>query len=626
MLESLRKAAGTWVAKLLLILLVASFAVWGISGQIMGGLAGNAVITAGETTVSPVEYRLAYDRQLSVLSQRFGQLVTREQAVALGVDNQVLGQLVAGAVLDEQAREMRLGLSKQRLAELTAEDPAFQGPDGRFDRGRFEYVLRQVGMRPEDYLRSRSQVAVRQQIAQAVAEGVEIPQVFLSALSRYRGEDRTVEYMIVPGNLDGPVADPEESVLKAWFEERRSQYRAPEYRGFSYVLLTPEELADPDSVTDEQARADYERMVDRYTEPERRAVQQIVFATREEAEAARRRIGEGATFAEIAAAEGKTEEDITLGELRRQDIADPAVAEAAFALAEGEVSDIVDGAFGPVLVHVPEIVPAQVRPFEEVREEIRRDLAIHEASRLLTDAFNQYEDLRAGGATLAEAAERLDLDLKRVEAVDRSARRPDGSIVSDLPESRRLLQEVFATEAEVENPAIHVGTTGYLLYEVNEILPERDREFDEVRDEVLADWKAEEASRRASETAAAIEKRLQDGETLADIAAELGLDVETKRGLRRDGSDADLGEEGVAAAFGVAVGGTGTVPAQQEASWIVFRVTENFLPQDDSVADELRQALSQRLTDDLVEQLAVQLQQKYRVTVNQTAINQALSF
>src|SRR5690606_28034768 len=126
------------------------------------------------------------------------------------------------------------------------------------------------------------------------------------------------------------------------------------------------------------------------------------------------------------------------------------------------------------------------------------------------------EDLRAGGATLAEAAERLDLDLKRVEAVDRSARRPDGSIVSDLPESRRLLQEVFATEAEVENPAIHVGTTGYLLYEVNEILPERDREFDEVRDEVLADWKAEEASRRASETAAAIEKRLQDGETLAD--------------------------------------------------------------------------------------------------------------
>ena len=61
----LRNAAGTWVAKLLLLLLVVSFAVWGISGQMVGGFGGNAVITAGGTTVSPNEYRLAYDRQIA---------------------------------------------------------------------------------------------------------------------------------------------------------------------------------------------------------------------------------------------------------------------------------------------------------------------------------------------------------------------------------------------------------------------------------------------------------------------------------------------------------------------------------------------------------------------------------
>ncbi len=86
------------------------------------------------------------------MSQQFGTRLSREQAKALGIEEQVLGQLVAGAVLDEQANQLGLGLSQDKLAQLTMSDPAFQGPNGQFDRQQFEYVLRQIGMRPEDYL------------------------------------------------------------------------------------------------------------------------------------------------------------------------------------------------------------------------------------------------------------------------------------------------------------------------------------------------------------------------------------------------------------------------------------------------------------------------------------------
>jgi peptidyl-prolyl cis-trans isomerase D len=137
MLDTLRKGASTWVAKLLLGILVISFGVWGISGQFLGG-AGSSVLTAGGTSVSVDEYRLAYDRQINVLSRQLGSRVTREQANALGLDRQVLSQLIAGALLDEPASEMALGLSKDKLAQLTAEDPAFHGPDGSFNRQQFE--------------------------------------------------------------------------------------------------------------------------------------------------------------------------------------------------------------------------------------------------------------------------------------------------------------------------------------------------------------------------------------------------------------------------------------------------------------------------------------------------------
>lgn len=121
MLTSLRNASGSLLVKLLLGLLVLSFAVWGISGQMLGGTT-NHVVAAGETTVSPIDYRLAYDRQLMQMSQQFGTQLTREQARMFGVDQQVLSQVIAGALLDEQAREMRLGLSIDRLAALTSEE------------------------------------------------------------------------------------------------------------------------------------------------------------------------------------------------------------------------------------------------------------------------------------------------------------------------------------------------------------------------------------------------------------------------------------------------------------------------------------------------------------------------
>ncbi|RVA87906.1 peptidylprolyl isomerase, partial [Mesorhizobium sp. M7A.F.Ca.US.006.04.2.1] len=235
MLGILRSAAGTWVAKGLLVLLVLSFLVWGVSGRLMGGLAGHdSVITAGGTKVSINEYRLAYDRQLAVMSQQFGQRLSHEQAKALGVDNQVLAQLVSGAVLDEQARKLGLGLSKDRLAELTREDPAFKGPGGQFDRRTFEYMLQQIGMRPEDYLKNRAQVAVRQQIVEAVSDGLKAPDTFFKAVALYRGEDRTIDYLTLPKALVEPIAAPSDNVLSAYFEANKKTYAAPEYRKFSY--------------------------------------------------------------------------------------------------------------------------------------------------------------------------------------------------------------------------------------------------------------------------------------------------------------------------------------------------------------------------------------------------------
>jgi peptidyl-prolyl cis-trans isomerase D len=629
MLDSLRTAAGTWIAKLLLLLLVLSFAVWGISGQLGGGLGGNAVISAGGTSVSVNEYRLAYDRQINQLSQRFGQRLTREQATALGVDNLVLSQLVSGALLSEEARALGLGLSKDRIAALTAEDPAFHGPDGKFNRQQFEFVLREVGMRPEDYLSNRSQEAVRRQIIEAVADGMKAPDTFLRAVALYGGQDRTAEFIALPRSTVEPIEAPGDAVLSTWFEERKAQYAAPEYRKIAYLKLEPEDIADESAISDDQLRADYEKNKARFTTPETRTIEQLVFASKTAAQTARATLASGTSFDKIVEAEGRTMADVLLGTLAKDRISDKAVAEAAFALPLDEVSEVVDGSFGPVLVRVTAINPQVVRSYDEAAPEIRKDLALGEAHRILLDVHDSYEDARAAGETLAEAAAKLKLRVVTVDAIDQSGQKPDGAIVNDLPESSELLRAAFDTEVGVENPAINLGSNGYLFFEVQGVTPARDRPLDEVKGKVVADWMAAEAQKRLSDRVAELEKRLKDGTTLDMIASELSLEKQTKRGLKRGGDDADFGSDGVGAVFGLAEGGTGAFASPTGDARILFKVTETFEPVasgPDAVSADARRGYESGLAEDMLSQLVARLEGEHEVRVDQSAIDRALAF
>jgi peptidyl-prolyl cis-trans isomerase D len=630
MLTFLRSAAGTWVSKLLIVLLILSFVVWGVSAELASGAGSNNVVIAGDAKVSQQDFRLAYDRQINLYSQQFGTRITREQARSFGIEDQVVAQLVAGALLDQQASTMGLGVSKDRVALLTASDQAFHGSDGTFNRQQFQNVLAQAGMRAEDYLLNREQVALRQQIVEAVSDGLTAPDAFMRAVALYRGEDRTADYIVLPLSLIDTVEEPSGTDLQAYFDQNKSEFAAPEYRKISYVRMEPADIADPNSVSEDQVQSDYETNKARFTTPERRKIEQLVFGNEAGAQAAGDAIRIGGTFESIVSAQSKTIDDVQLGTLAKSEIADQAIAEAAFNLSAGQVSDVVQGNFGPVLVRVTQIMPEVVRPLAEVGDQIRRDLALSEANRILLDAHDRFEDARGGGASLAEAAQQLNLRVTTVDAVDRQGRRPDNSVVDDLPASAELLRQAFETEVGADNPALPTDAKGYVFFDLDAIAPARERTLDEVRDQVVENWKEEQTATRLSTRAAEAQKRLVDGTaTLDQIASEAGQQKQTKRGLKRDADDVDFGREGIAAVFSVGLNGSKVTPAPQDGAQILFQVTDISEPvgaDAASLGDEQIRRFNTGMADDLLDQLVARLQGEYSVQVNRSAIDSALAF
>ncbi|NTF07364.1 peptidylprolyl isomerase [Agrobacterium rubi] len=628
MLDSLRNASRTLAAKILLLLLVLSFGVWGVSASLVSSNSRD-VMTVGDQSVTPNEFRFAYQRQMADVGRQFGTRLTTEQAKAFGIDRQVFSQLAAGAALDELASKMNLGLSEDRLATLISEDPSFKSSTGQFDRNLFSQRLRSAGFNEDDYVKERSKVAVRGQIVDAVSDGFKPPQVLVDALKQYRDEQRSIEYILLSNANIDPVKAPGDDVLAAWFEKNKDKYRAPEYRKFSYVKLEPTDIADQGAITDQQISDYYEGHKDNFRTAGRRTIEQLTFTDKEMAEAAAAQIRAGTTtYDQVVKDQGKQPADVTLGEFTKDTVPDQSVAEAAFSIQkDGGVSAVVDGSFGPVILRVTGIKNESMKTLDEAKEEIRTNLATTKAAEEMNAVHDRYEDLRGGGSSLADAATQLNLKAVTVNAIDANGEDEKGNPVEGLPTSE-LVAEVFKAEQGVDAPAVNIGREGYVWFDLQQITPPRDRALDEVKEQVVADWTAEQQRTALATKADELKARAEKGETLATIAGEMGLAVETKMGLRRTSEDALLGQQAVTAAFAGANGLVGTAPDADGSSRVLFKVTDvNTTTPSDALDNNDQQitAMATAAGDDMLDQMVSRLQNDYGVSINQAVADQALT-
>lgn len=652
MLTALRGAMGGWVAKIFLVLLVASFAVWGVSGSMFSGT-GNATVTVGETRVSLLDYRLAYDRQINLIQRQLGQRITREQAEAFGAGELTLSQVVTGAILDETAREMGLGLSDDKLAGLIGEDEAFRDGSGRFSRSQLQAVLRSIGMREEDYVQSRKQVAIRTQILEGTASDAQLPDAYWDVLSAYQAEQRVFDYVLVSEADLEALPEASQSDLEAFYEETLSDYLAPEYRKLAIVKLEAGDIADAAALPAEDVRAAYEDRADEYTSPERRTIDQLVFPSREEAQAAATKLSAGTTFDELVSEQGKAPGDVELGTFARGEIPDTGLAEAAFQLGAGETSGVVDGLFGSVILRVRSIEPESTQAFEEVEAQLREELALVRAAERIFDTHDMVEDERAAGETLARAAEVAGLQLRLIEAVDRNARDPQGNVITDIPQSREVLAEAFDTEVGVEVDPLSIGTDGFVWYEVLDVTPERQKSFEEVREEVLAAWNALQVAEALDGLAEELQKRAEQnggleaaarellsvpvsdgnaasatgegGEAGAAETAEPASRVKTSVAFTRSESSNDLSNQAVRAGFSVARGGIAVAPGSQDGVLAVLQVADVLDGVKLPVENNVRAEFNRQHSDDMITQMIAKMQETREVEINRQAINAAIS-
>jgi peptidyl-prolyl cis-trans isomerase D len=624
----MRKASSNWLGKIVMAVvmgvLIVSFGVWGIA-DIFKGFGQSTLARVGGTEISTEQFRQIYTDKLQQIGRQFGRPLTQEQARAFGFDRQVLQQTIAEAALDEEARRMGLVMSEAEVMRMVYNDPNFKGIGGQFDPGRFQAVLRQFGYSEQRYLAEQKKVSLRRQIAGTVQAGLEPPQLLIDALTRFQNEQRSIDYIKLDAAQAGTIDPPSPETLAAYFEERKTQFRAPEYRKLSFAVITPDEIGKWNQVSDEEARKVFDLNKDKLGTQEKREVSQIIFPNMGDAQAARAKITAGTSFEDLAKERDLKPSDYELGLVAKSAILEPAAADAAFSLASGEVSQPVQGRFGVTLVKVGKIETGTTASYESVAAEVKKQLAAEQARAKVTELQNKMEDERSGGASIADAAKKLGLTAVTIEAVDRSGRMPDGQLVANIPRGLDVVSQAFNSDIGVDNDPISFGG-GYVWYDVTGITPARERPLDEVRSQVEAKWREDQISSRLRTKATEMVQKVQQGATLAEQAAAIGAKVETAKDFKREGAPAGVPSGAVTAAFRTAKDGVGQTSGSGGSEWVVFRVTDVTVPPTDMASDEvkkLKETLERSLGDEQVAQFVTKIERTIGTSINQAAFAQA---
>jgi peptidyl-prolyl cis-trans isomerase D len=601
-MEFLRNAAKTWVAKVLMAMLMMSFGIWGIKdvstsflADILNitGFGAKDLVIVGDRTIMAPEYTAALQRQLKAMSTQTGQNVTMEDAHRLGLDKQILDSLIAGAAVDSQRDKLKLAISNSAIALQITQNKAFQDAKGQFSAAQFKSVLQQNGLSEEGFVANEKQTQLRRAITGVVGEPMTLPAVLKTALAQYRGETRDAAFFTFTVS-EADVPTPTDAELKKQYESTPTAYTAPEYRSIAVMKVEPADIAEKLTLSPEEISSGYDKFKTDYYQPEKRTIIQVTFPSLDAAKKAKVRITAGDDILKIATEMGAKEADVTLKDRQRGDFLDEKIAAAAFALAQGAVSEPVEGSLATALLKAVSISPEKQPTLDEVKAELTKRLQLEKAKDEIQSIYDAVEEARGNQTKFEDIAAKAGIPFVFIPAVSAAGLDKQDKDVT-LPAKAEVLKAAYNSDVGQADDAISIGDS-YFWYEVREVIPTALKPFATVKDSVTKDYIASKMRDAAGEKAKKLVERGTAGATLNSLAVELKSEVKYATGFKRNETSEAFDGTAVASLFNAPNNGFAWSLEGDGKTARVMQVTKDTMPAMMATSDEIKKLQSEAST------------------------------
>lgn len=548
MLDKLREGAQGKVAKVILGLIILSFALAGV-GSYLNGPARTAPATVNGNDISAPALENAYRneraRMESQMGEAFNQLAANPDYMKQ-FRRGVLDRLIDQALIDDKARSLGLRVSDEQIKQAIVAMPEFT-ENGKFSNDRYLQLIRRAGMTPEMFRDSLRQDMVRQQLMGAVLGSEFALKGEAEQLDRLYNQTRDLRLIRLAASayVDGiEVSDAE---VEQFYKANSARFMNDETVKVDYLLLDAANLGKNIKVTEQDAQDYYDQHQDLFQRPERRQVAHILIpfgkdekAAEQKAEAVLAKAKAGDDFAALAKADSSdTFSAKKGGELDwfEKGVMDPAFEKAAFALAKaGDLSAVVKSPFGFHIIKLLAVEPAKTKPFVDV----------------MSDTIARLQSEKAKEQFFAEQQKMADSSFENPDSLDLTAEAMGLQVQStgyfsqaDAPaplNDPKVLSVAFSEQLRDDNTnsdVIELADGKALVLHIMGHQPKAAKPLAEVKEQVITAIKHDKASEVARGKAQGLLDKLKAGENVqADLTA-LGLKVDTHTGVSRFAQEMD---------------------------------------------------------------------------------------
>jgi peptidyl-prolyl cis-trans isomerase D len=544
MLHFLRRHSQSKVIQVIFLSIIAVFVLWGVGGIVNSQ---NHLTTLAEVDghrIEPVDFQRAFRGLREAYREAYKGRFTPELEKSLGLRQRALDGLIDHQILASQAARLGLEVSDQELRDAVVSEAAFQA-DGRFDKDAYVRTLRYYNLTPAEYESGERQDLAIKRLQATIQDGIAVSdaevrdQVVLNlekaslALVRFRASEYASSVQ---------VSDDE---IGKYFEAHKENYREPERVKLELIAYPAAKFEEGIALADSEISDFYElHKEDHFTQPREVRARHILIKLPQDADAAakaaaRKKIDDvaaklkaGADFAELATKysedEGSAKKGGDLGFFGEGRMVKP-FEEAAFALAPGKVSDVVETPFGFHIIKVEEVHEERTKPLEEVKDEIASTLRHQEASDAAHEAADKDHSALVSGKSMDEVATQRGLTVDRPDPLARTDSLPG------LGRVPALVNAVFELEPGAYTDPIQLNDT-WVVATLKEKTASTIPELAKVRDRVESAYKLERGGDLAK---AAADKFLQSATEKGTLDAAAAADkrkVEDTGGFVRAGA------------------------------------------------------------------------------------------
>ena len=532
-IQAFRDNIPKWLTGIILALIIGPFALWGINSYFSAS-SDTSVASVNGSKISPQDFQQAYQNRYEQMQQMFGTSFKPGMIDEKQLRQEVLRQLINDSLLSQQAATQHYTISNADLVAAVQQIPAFQ-VDGKFSTQAYQATLSANGLTPAAFeARERQDLAVSQLQNAIMASAFATPQQ-LELNQKIQGQQREIGYITIPSAPYLAAAKISDQQIAAYYQAHASEFMTPEKLTLAYVALDEAQLAKGISASDAQLQALYQQQLASFKQSEAREAQHILIAVggknaKTDAAAAAKaadivkQLKAGADFAALAKQysddAGSAASGGNLGWITRGST-DKTFEDALFSIPKvGDIAGPVKLQGGYDIIKLDGIRAPTTKSFTEVRGQLLAEYQKKKAD----DEYFALGDQLANLAyehpgSLQAVSKQLNLPIQTVSDVTRDS----GSGIAVNPAVR---QKAFSNEVLVQgnnSDPIQIGPNHVVVIRVQSHVPSQLKPLPQVRDQIIARLKLQQAARQAQQVAAQVQAALVSGESLAQVAAKYKL-------------------------------------------------------------------------------------------------------